>query len=277
MVRFAFLGRVSTEDLQNPVASRQWQLARAEALVAGHGRIVAEFFDVGQSRAVSWLRRPESARLLKALEDRWRGFEAVVIGEPQRVFYDNQFGLVFPLFVHFEVALWVPEVGGVLDPDCEGRLSGASSGPGGRRRGSPCRGPRQAAARLWRRAGQPPPARSRAWPAAWRTPRAVSARCWVAACRTRACRPGSARWRGARPCPHPGQGRGRYHRSRSNALSTAVELVPASPAASACRHSRYEETAFPVRDRRSCPSSAVCQRLRFLATALSNGQCITVK
>jgi site-specific DNA recombinase len=119
MIRFAFLGRVSTEDLQDPVASRRWQLARAEALVAGHGRIVAEFFDVGQPRAVSWLRRPESARLLEALEDRGRGFDAVVVGEPQRVFYDNQFGLVFPLFVHFEVALWVPEVGGALDPDSE--------------------------------------------------------------------------------------------------------------------------------------------------------------
>jgi hypothetical protein len=97
MMRFAFLGRVSTEDLQDPVASRQWQLSRAAALVADRGRIVAEFFDVGQSRAVSWLRRPESARLLAALEDSGRGFEAVVIGEPQRVFYDNQFGLVFPL------------------------------------------------------------------------------------------------------------------------------------------------------------------------------------
>jgi hypothetical protein len=106
MMRFAFLGRVSTEDLQDPAASRQWQLSRAELLVADHGRIVAEFFDVGQSRAVSWLRRPESARLLAALEDPDRGFEAVVIGEPQRVFYDNQFGLVFPLFEHFVVGLW---------------------------------------------------------------------------------------------------------------------------------------------------------------------------
>lgn len=40
MMRFAFLGRVSTEDLQDPVASRQWQLSRAEALVADRGRIV---------------------------------------------------------------------------------------------------------------------------------------------------------------------------------------------------------------------------------------------
>jgi DNA invertase Pin-like site-specific DNA recombinase len=119
VMRFAFLGRVSTEDLQDPTASRQWQLSRAEALVSGCGRIVAEFFDVGQSRSLSWLRRPEAARLLAALEDPARGFEAVVVGEPQRVFYDNQFGLVFPLFEYFGVGLWVPEIGGPIDPDCE--------------------------------------------------------------------------------------------------------------------------------------------------------------
>lgn len=57
--------------------------------------------------------------MLEALEDGGRGFDAVVVGEPQRVFYDNQFGLIFPLFVHFKVALWVPEVGGALDADSE--------------------------------------------------------------------------------------------------------------------------------------------------------------
>jgi hypothetical protein len=45
-----------------------------------------------------------------------RGFDAVVIGEPQRAFYGNQFGLTFPLFEHYGVALWVPEVGGPIDP-----------------------------------------------------------------------------------------------------------------------------------------------------------------
>jgi site-specific DNA recombinase len=119
MIRFAFIGRVSTDDLQNPVASRLWQVSRAEALIAGHGHIVAEFFDVGQSRAVPWLRRPQAARLLAALEDPGRGFDAVVIGEPQRVFYDNQFGLVFPLLTHVGVPVWVPEVGGPLDADSE--------------------------------------------------------------------------------------------------------------------------------------------------------------
>jgi site-specific DNA recombinase len=40
----------------------------------------------------------------------------VVIGEPARAFYGNQFGLTFPVFVHYGVELWVPEVGGAIDP-----------------------------------------------------------------------------------------------------------------------------------------------------------------
>ena len=38
------------------------------------------------------------------------------LGEPQRAFYGNQFGLTFPVFVHYGVELWVPEVGGAIDP-----------------------------------------------------------------------------------------------------------------------------------------------------------------
>ena len=118
-MRFAFAGRVSTEDLQSPTESRSWQLERASTLVSGFGEIVTEFFDVGQCRAVSWLRRPESSRLLEALADPDRGFDAVVVGEPQRVFYDNQYGMVAPLFAHYRVGLWVPELGGPVDPDNE--------------------------------------------------------------------------------------------------------------------------------------------------------------
>ena len=63
-LRFAFYGRVSTEDWQDPVTSRARQREQAEALVRGHGVIVAEFFDAGQSRAVAWGRRPEAAALV---------------------------------------------------------------------------------------------------------------------------------------------------------------------------------------------------------------------
>lgn len=120
MIRFAFAGRCSTEDLQDPEASRNWQLTRARALIepAG-GQIVTEYFDVGHSRSLPWQRRPRANELLQALRNPNRGFDAVVIGEPQRTFYGNQFGNTFPVFVHFRIPLWVPEVGGPIDPDNE--------------------------------------------------------------------------------------------------------------------------------------------------------------
>jgi site-specific DNA recombinase len=117
---FAFYGRVSTEDNQDPESSRRWQLSLANNLIAPHGAtITAQFFDVGQSRSLPWQRRPEASRLLTALRDPQRGFTAVVIGEPHRAFYGNQFGLTLPLFTHYGVRLWVPEVGGPVDPDNE--------------------------------------------------------------------------------------------------------------------------------------------------------------
>ncbi len=119
MPRFAFYGRVSTEDQQDPEASRNWQRTRARSLIDGHGAIVEEFFDVGTSRSIPWKRRPEAARLLAAMKDPNRSFDAVVIGEPQRAFYGNQYGLTYPVLQHYGVELWVPEVGGAIDPESE--------------------------------------------------------------------------------------------------------------------------------------------------------------
>ena len=119
-MRFAFYGRVSTEDQQDPTSSRNLQLARSRQIIEPDGgEVVAEFFDIGQSRSLPWKRRPEAARLLDTFRDPDRGFDAVVIGEPQRAFYGNQFGLTFPVFTHFGVELWVPEVGGAIDPGSE--------------------------------------------------------------------------------------------------------------------------------------------------------------
>ncbi|RJL31889.1 recombinase family protein [Bailinhaonella thermotolerans] len=117
MIDLAFWGRCSTEDRQEPEASRAWQLRRAKALVEPQGgRIVAEYFDIDESRSIPPQRRPEASRLLASLGDAGRGFDAVVVGEPQRAFYGNQFGLTIPLFEHYKVPLWVPEVGGPIDP-----------------------------------------------------------------------------------------------------------------------------------------------------------------
>jgi DNA invertase Pin-like site-specific DNA recombinase len=117
-IPFASWGGVSTEDRQDPESSRAWQDARGKSLIEPHGGIiVAKFFDIDKSRSIPPQRRPEASRLLAALADPGRGFDAVVVGEPQRAFYGNQFGNTFPLFAHYGVPL--PEVGGPIDPDNE--------------------------------------------------------------------------------------------------------------------------------------------------------------
>lgn len=119
-LRFAFYGRVSTEDAQDPEASRSWQKRRAIDLITPHGGVLAaDYFDVGQSRSLPWKRRPEASRLLADVISRDRGFDAVVIGEPARAFYGPQFALTFPVLTHYGVGLWVPEVGGAVDPGSE--------------------------------------------------------------------------------------------------------------------------------------------------------------
>ena len=64
MIKFAFYGRVSTEDQQDPESSRGWQLTRSRALIEPRGGvIVAEYFDIDKSRSIPW---PESVNLNEA-------------------------------------------------------------------------------------------------------------------------------------------------------------------------------------------------------------------
>ena len=81
-------------------------------LTAGHGVIVAEFFDSGESRALPWARRPQAAALVAQLADPDRGWDAIVIGEYERAFYGSQYASMAPLFEHYGIQLWMPEVGG---------------------------------------------------------------------------------------------------------------------------------------------------------------------
>ncbi|CDR12682.1 hypothetical protein [Streptomyces iranensis] len=86
------------------------------------GRIVAEFFDIGHNRTVPWVRRPEAAALLAAMGDPDRRFDAVIIGSSERGFYGHQFATMAPLFEeHYGVGVWVPELGGAVDPQMGGQ------------------------------------------------------------------------------------------------------------------------------------------------------------
>jgi DNA invertase Pin-like site-specific DNA recombinase len=114
-LRFAFYGRVSTEDWQDPVSSRARQREQAEALVRGARPVVAEFFDEGESRSVAWGRRPQAAVLVAQFADADRGWDAIVVGEYERAFYGSQYAAMTPLFEHCGVQLWMPEAGGRVD------------------------------------------------------------------------------------------------------------------------------------------------------------------
>ncbi|MBF6341048.1 recombinase family protein [Nocardia abscessus] len=113
--RFAFYGRCSTEDNQDPETSYLWQRGNAEKFVS-EASIVADYFDIGQSRSVPWHRRREAARLLADLKNPARGWTAIVVGEGTRCWFGNQFSLVAPRLLAHGVDVWVPELGGRFDP-----------------------------------------------------------------------------------------------------------------------------------------------------------------
>src|SRR5262245_16276415 len=109
----AFYGRCSTEDNQDPKTSRAWQLGNASKFVEPlGGRVVTEFFDVGQSRSVPWDRRERASQLLAELKDPGRGWTGVVVGEGTRCWFGNQISLIAPRFAAYNVDLWVPELSG---------------------------------------------------------------------------------------------------------------------------------------------------------------------
>ncbi|WBB80269.1 hypothetical protein O7606_02505 [Micromonospora sp. WMMD882] len=108
---------------QDRLSSARWQRDFAEDVIDGRDVIVAEFFDVGESRQVPWPRRPQAARLLATLADPGRGFDAVVVGEFERAFYGNQFRDLAPLFNLYSVQLWLSELNGPVDASNEFHLS----------------------------------------------------------------------------------------------------------------------------------------------------------
>jgi DNA invertase Pin-like site-specific DNA recombinase len=112
----AFYGRCSTEDNQDPETSKAWQLSNAAKFVRPLGGfIVAEFFDIGQSRSVPWERRNAASRLLSELRNRDRGWAGLVVGEGTRCWFGNQFSLTAPRFEAYGLDLWVPELGGKFE------------------------------------------------------------------------------------------------------------------------------------------------------------------
>jgi DNA invertase Pin-like site-specific DNA recombinase len=114
-LRFAFYGRISTTEYQDPVSSRAWQMEAAGRVISGHGRIVIEYFDTGASRSLPWPRRPQAAALLAAAAERDRELDAIVVGEFERAFAGGEAQLMIALLQSYGVQVWLPETRGPVD------------------------------------------------------------------------------------------------------------------------------------------------------------------
>jgi site-specific DNA recombinase len=114
-LRFAFYGRTSTGRFQDPASSREWQQENAIRMIDDRGRIVAEYFDVGYSRALPWHHRPQAAALLDAAADPDRGFDAVVIGEFERAFTAGQARSIIAQLHAYGISVWLAEFNGPVD------------------------------------------------------------------------------------------------------------------------------------------------------------------
>ncbi|WP_052684912.1 recombinase family protein [Lentzea aerocolonigenes] len=116
-VRFAFYGRMSTSEFQDPRTSRAWQRAISDELIDGIGMVAVEFFDVGRSRRWSWSDRPQAAALLAEAASPGRRFDAVVVGEYERAFHGDQFREIVTQLNALGIEVWLPEAGGPVELD----------------------------------------------------------------------------------------------------------------------------------------------------------------
>jgi Resolvase, N terminal domain len=109
----AAYGRCAAGDSET---SRGWQFGHVRSFVDKlGGRVVTEYFDVGQPRSVRWERRSQASRLLAALKDPDRGWGAVVVSDAARCWRGSQFSSVASRLAAHGVELWVPELGGRFD------------------------------------------------------------------------------------------------------------------------------------------------------------------
>lgn len=92
----------------------------ARSLAAGRAEIIDIVHETDTSRSVPWARRHKASRLLAELYSPGRAWDGIIVGEPQRAFGSAaQVQDILPRLADGAAALWVPEVGGPVEPHSE--------------------------------------------------------------------------------------------------------------------------------------------------------------
>jgi|SRR5690242_9959787 len=120
-MNFAFYGQAIMTNRTAARPFRAQQLADATARVARHGgTIVAEYFDVYPDRLNAWRHRRQAWRLLSAIEDPQRIFDAIIVGDTATALTGTQYEDLLVRCTEHGVQLWLPEIDEPIDFDNEG-------------------------------------------------------------------------------------------------------------------------------------------------------------
>jgi site-specific DNA recombinase len=120
-MNYVFYGLAPTTDRRAARALQTDQLADASRRMQRHGgHLVADYFDVYPDKLRAWRHRRQGRRLLQAIQDEQRGFDAVTIGNTISALTASGYDELLWLCTEHSVRLWLPEIDEPIDPTNQG-------------------------------------------------------------------------------------------------------------------------------------------------------------
>ena len=119
-MNFAFYGLAAATGRRAARPVHADQLSAATARVQRHGGVVvADYFDVYPDRFRPVWHCRHGRRLLQAIKEPHRDFDAVVIGDTRSTLTPYRYDELLWHCADRDVQLWIPEIDGPIDPDSD--------------------------------------------------------------------------------------------------------------------------------------------------------------
>jgi site-specific DNA recombinase len=118
-MNFAFYGLAAATSRRAARPVHADQLAAATTHVQPHGGIVADYFDVYPDRYRAVRHCQHGRRLLQAIQQPHRDFDAVVIGDTRGTLTPYRYDELLWHCDNHDVQLWIPEIDVPIDPNSD--------------------------------------------------------------------------------------------------------------------------------------------------------------